>query len=328
MGEICNAHGDARGREPVRVVVVGSINLDVVNRVEALPRAGETVASFGARYLAGGKGANAAVAAAAAGGSVTMVGALGTDPFAETLRAALASAGVDTRLIVRKPTTTGQAYIAVDANGQNFIVLSAGANGALTPQDVQAAADVLCGADVVLVQNEVPEQTTLAAIRMAHTAGVSVVYNPAPVWELPAPVYLQIETLVLNEHEAATLTRQPVLSSADAERAATELCERGARQVIVTLGEQGAVYADRDGLRLRVPAFVVDAVDTTAAGDIFVGTFVVAARQMLVPEALRFASAAAALAVTRPGAQASIPTRMEVEALLRNQPATWGKAML
>lgn len=312
---------DARRCEPVRVVVVGSINIDVVQRVPSLPRAGETVAATGSRYVAGGKGANAAVAAAAVGGRVTIVGALGTDPFAETLRVALRSVGVESAQIVQKLTTTGQAYITVDAGGQNTIVLSAGANGALSPTDVQAAADVICGADVVLVQNEVPEQTTLAAIRIAHTAGVRVVCNPAPVWELPAPVYTQIETLVLNEHEAATLTRQSVRSPEEAERAAAMLCDRGARQAIVTLGEQGAVYAERNGSRLRVPAFAVAVTDTTAAGDTFVGTFAVVARQMPVAEALRFASAAAALAVTRPGAQESIPARAEVEALLRHPPA-------
>ncbi|HKS69849.1 MAG TPA: ribokinase [Ktedonobacterales bacterium] len=309
-----------RLRARPHVAVVGSINMDIVNRVVAFPHPGETVRALSTTYHTGGKGANQAVAAAAAGGDTALIAALGDDPFAPALRSALGNAGIDAHSIVQKrATTSGQATITLDGGGQNIIVLAPGANERLTPADVRAHALIIQRAAVLLVQNEVPWETTVEAMRLAHVQGVHVIWNPAPARELPTEEGALVDTLIANEIEAATLLEQPSPTIETAARTARELAARGPRQVIITLGEHGAMlYRALDDSEIYVPAFGgVQAVDTTGAGDTFIGYYAVGALSMTAAEAMRVAAAAAALAITRPGAQEAVPAAGEVSAFLR-----------
>ena len=307
----------SRGARTARIAVVGSINMDVVSQVTTFPQPGETVHASATAFHGGGKGANQAVAAAAAGAAVEFIGAVGDDAFAAPLADGLAARGVGIAALARKPTTSGQAFITVDAIGQNTIILSAGANGQITAREVEAAQAQIIRADALLTQNEIPWEATFAALTLAHRAGVRVIANPAPAFEPPSEAYPLIDALILNEIEAARLTHHAVVTLADAEQAARELLERGAREVIVTLGALGSLSLNAEGRRIETPIFPVNVVDTTAAGDTFIGMYAVAATEMDAAQALRFATAASALAVARPGAQESIPTRAEVEAFLR-----------
>lgn len=300
-----------------RLVVVGSVNMDIVNTVSAYPRPGETVSALATKLTGGGKGANQAAAAAAAGGDVAFIGAVGADVFADELANGLASRGINTGGLLRKHGPTGQASIAVDAHGQNMIILSGGANTLVSAEDVAAARESITQASTLLTQNEIRWEATYAAMTLARAAGAHVIHNQAPAAALPSEAYQLIDTLVVNEIEAATLTGHPVTTLDSAEQAARELIGRGARAVIVTLGALGSLYLSADGRRVETPIFPVTVVDTTAAGDTFIGMYAVAATKMEVAQALRFATAASALCVSRPGAQESIPTRAEVEAFLR-----------
>lgn len=301
------------------IVVVGSVNMDVVNVVEAFPKPGETVHAHATAFHHGGKGANQAVAAAAAGAVVDFIGAVGDDAFAEPLAAGLAARGVGVAGLAHKRTTSGQAFITVNAAGQNTIVLSSGANGQVTAAEVEAQTTRIAQTDTLLTQNEIPWEPIVTAMTLAHHAGVRVFYNSAPAAEPPSEVYPLVDIICLNEIEAATLTHRPVASLADAALAAGDLLARGPRQVIVTLGALGSLYLDADGRRIETPIFPTTVVDTTGAGDTFIGMYAVASTQMDAVDALRFATAASALCVSRPGAQESIPTRAEVEAFLARQ---------
>lgn len=306
-------------RSQPNIIVVGSVNMDIVNSVEAFPKPGETIHARATTFHHGGKGANQAVAAAAAGAVVDFIGAVGDDAFGEPLAAGLAARGVGVAGLARKQTTSGQAFITVNAAGQNSIVLSSGANGQVTASEVEAQTERITQADTLLTQNEIPWEPTIAAMTLAHRADVRVLYNPAPAAEPPAEVFPLVDIICLNEIEAAALTHRTVTSLADAALAAGDLLARGPRQVIVTLGALGSLYLDADGRRIETPVFQTTVVDTTGAGDTFIGMYAVAATQMDAVEALRFATAASALCVSRPGAQESIPTRAEVEAFLRRQ---------
>jgi len=299
-----------------QIVVVGSINMDLVANVEAFPKPGETIHSLGVAYLPGGKGANQAVAAARSGARVRMVGAVGTDSFGRALVDNLAASGVDTAGVLRKEGHSGIAIITVDRTGENCIVLSGGSNKAFGFGEIE---DRIPWDDAfaILLQNEIDWQVNEAVMREARRRGVPVWFNPAPAVK-PEPEMLgMIDTCVLNETEIEVLTGMNVSGPEEAERAAGLLAESGVSQVVVTLGDKGCVRVGRDGGTVRVPAFRVRAVDTTAAGDTFIGAMAAASSEgKRAPEALRFASAAAALAVTRPGAQSSIPARDEVERML------------
>ncbi|MGH2503113.1 MAG: ribokinase, partial [Ktedonobacterales bacterium] len=262
----------ARPAQP-GIVVVGSVNMDVVSAVAAFPQPGETVTASATTFHPGGKGANQAVAAAAAGASVDFIGALGDDAFAEPLAAGLAAHGVGVAALARKPTTSGQAFITVNAAGQNTIILSAGANGQVTAAEVEAQRPCIAQASALLTKREIPWGATLAALRLAHEAGARSIHNPAPAAPLPGAAWPLIETLILNETEAATLTGQPVASLADASLAALALLGRGVRVVIVTLGALGSLYLDAAGRHIETPIFPVAIVDTTGAGDTFIGMY-------------------------------------------------------
>jgi ribokinase len=284
------------------IAVVGSINLDLVVAVERHPAPGETVVGADCRQLPGGKGANQAVAAARLGAQVAMVGRVGADAQGAWLREGLWTEGVGVEHVREdRQAPTGVALIAVDARGENTIVVSPGANARVDARDVAAASEVVSGAEVVLVQHEVPQAAVAAAIA---TAGGTVVLNPAPARGLAAPV----DVLVPNRGELETLAGgrgDPVTLA----RSIT-----GAGAVVVTLGAEGAVVVEGDRAE-RVPAPHIEAVDTTGAGDAFCGALAEAiAGGASVVEAARWAVRVAAASVTRPGAQGGLPRREDVPA--------------
>lgn len=298
-----------------RVAVVGSLNMDLVARVPRLPAPGETLAGRTFAQVPGGKGGSQAVAAARLGARVTMIGRLGQDSNGATLRAGLHAEGIDCEALASSETApTGVALIFVDDEGRNSIVIVAGSNGKLTPADIARHEATLAAADVVVCQLETPPETVEAALAAAHRLGKSVILNPAPATgPLPAQWLPLIDYLIPNEIEAAALTGLPVGSPQEAATAARALVEGGARNVVITLGAAGVV-ALLDGVAAHLQAPRVTAVDTTAAGDTFVGAFAAQlARRASTSTALRFALHAASLSVTRAGAQPSIPTRAEVD---------------
>lgn len=301
-----------------KLVVVGSSNTDMVIRLASLPRPGETVLGGAFAMAAGGKGANQAVAAARAGGDVTLVARTGSDVFADRSAKGWAADGIRTGHVVRDSSRpSGIALIFVAADGQNSIAVAPGANAALSPADVRRAEAEIAAARIVLLSLEIPLNTVIAAAALADKHGVPVILNPAPARPLPGALLRTVSVLTPNETEAELLTGQPVANDAEAGRAADRLLRRGVRRaVVITLGKRGASIAAA-GLRRRIPGFRVRAVDATAAGDIFNGTLAVAlAEGRDLAEAVRFANAAAALSVARPGAQPSAPRREEIERLL------------
>jgi len=298
-----------------RIVVVGSVNTDLVLRVPHLPAAGETVAGSGLLTLAGGKGANQAVAAARQGAAVHFVGAVGSDDFGSRQRQNLSREGIDiTHLATVDGLETGTAMIAIDAQGQNMILLSAGANGSVSSDQVEAARTAIESADILLCQLETPLPAVQRAIDIAHAKGVPVMLNPAPARPLEPALLSKVDFLLPNETEASLLTGLPVAPghAEQANLAAQALRAAGARCVLVTLGAQGVLVAQGQATSLE-PAMSVPVVDTTGAGDTFVGCLAVGiAQRRALADAVHEAQCAAALKVTRLGAQAAIPRRDEV----------------
>lgn len=298
-----------------KVVIVGSLNMDLVTRAPRLPRAGETLAGQSFVTVPGGKGANQAVAAARLGASVAMIGCVGDDAYGEQLRSALLVEGIDCQAVTNVANeSTGVALIVVDDSSQNAIVIVAGGNGHVTSEVVDGFDALLSRAEVIICQLEVPMATVGYVLKRGHELGKTVILNPAPVsGPLPAEWYAWVDYLIPNESEATALTGLPVDSVATADAAATALLASGVSKVIVTLGEQGALFATRAHSQ-HFPAPRVKAIDTTAAGDTFVGGFAAAlADGKPESEAIRFGQIAAALSVTRSGAQPSIPTFNDVQ---------------
>lgn len=301
------------------LVVLGSSNTDMIVRTRTLPRPGETV--LGGEFItaAGGKGANQAVAARRAGGSVSFIARIGSDALGDQSLASWRSEGIDVTHVSRDAkAASGVALILVDEKGENSIAVAGGANQRLTPAHVRKAAKTIRHAHTLLMQLETPLPTIQAAAEIAAKAGVRVILNPAPAQTLPAELLRQLTLITPNETEAETLTGIRVRSEKDCHRAANALQKAGVRHVIITLGARGAFLAMDDGTRLLIPSFPVQPVDTTAAGDTFNGALAVALGENLaLPEAIRFANAAAALSITRLGAQPSAPKRREILKLLR-----------
>ncbi|MEU0572386.1 ribokinase [Nonomuraea sp. NPDC005983] len=292
------------------ISVFGSANMDLVAYVSQAPKRGETVTGREFRTVPGGKGANQAIAAARAGTPVSFLGAVGDDGFGTEMRATLAEAGVDVERLRRVPGPSGIAHIVVDDAGGNSIIVVPGANGTVTGLTDEDRA-VIAASQALLLQLELPMEAVVAAARAGRAADVPVILTPAPAQPLPDELLDAVTVLVPNEHEAAAIT-----GVTDPDAAADALLKR-VPEVLITLGSEGALYASRSGERLREPAVRVKAVDTTAAGDTFVGAFAVARAQGRAPaECLRFASAAAALSVQREGASTSMPTRAEIEDFL------------
>jgi ribokinase len=288
--------------------------MDLVTRASRLPRAGETLIGQTFTTVPGGKGANQAVASARLGAKVAMVGCVGSDAYGTQLRDALRVEGIDCQAVKSVDGSSGVALIVVDDSSQNAIVIVAGSNGELTPASLQACDAVLQAGDVIICQLEVPMDTVGFALKRGRELGKTVILNPAPAsGPLPAEWYSCIDYLIPNESEATALSGVTVDSIDSAKQAATQLIKSGAGKVIITLGSQGALFADGQGFE-HLSAPKVKAVDTTAAGDTFVGGFAAAlANGKSEAEAIRFGQVAAALSVTRAGAQPSIPTLHDVQ---------------
>jgi ribokinase len=315
------------------ILVVGSLNTDLVVRAPRFPQPGETISGEDLQVIPGGKGANQAVAAARHGSHVAMLGRVGKDGFGDFLLENLEANHVDARLVQRDDASTGTATIIVDANGQNTIVLSAGANGKVSVEDVENVP--FSDYDLLLLQLEIPIPTVLAAAQRAKEQGLRVILNPAPAKQIPDELIALTDFLIPNETELKLLTGMDVDDIPSSEAAARTLLGRGAKNVIVTLGSKGALIVDRDMSPGRhgdagkhVDTFQVDVVDTTAAGDAFIGGFATkileSARKLAnsqqqaaaLQEAVRYGCACGALATTRLGAQPSLPSKEEVERLL------------
>ena len=300
------------------ILVVGSINMDLVVRVPQMPVPGETILGDAFQTFPGGKGANQAVGAARLGGQVTMVGKVGEDGFGAELRASMAADGIHLDHVTVDPTvSTGIAMITVDQTGQNSIVVASGANMALTAQDVTAALGQLDTVDVVVLQLEIPAACNLQAARLGKEMGARVVLNPAPARPLSHELLELVDVIVPNEKETSLLTGQPVDTPDQVEAAGRALLAMGVESVVLTLGSRGALVLEASGAASRLASHSVDVVDTTAAGDAFVaGLSVRLAEGASLAEAAVFGNGSGALAVSRMGAQPSLPTREEVQRLV------------
>lgn len=293
-----------------KICVVGASNIDLISYVPRLPRMGETLHGTRFHMGFGGKGANQAVMAAKLGGEVSIVTKLGRDIFGENTLKNFQAWGIDTRFVYfTDQAFSGVAPIAVDPEGRNAIIIVTGANDLLTPEEIEAARPVITSAQVVVCQLEIPVEITLAALRIARQAGVTTIFNPAPARpELPEELYQLSDVFCPNESETELLTGLPVTTLEEAERAARVLLERGAGAVILTLGERGSLLVNEQGTTY-VSATAVRAVDTTGAGDAFIGSlaYFMAAGKSLA-EAMRRANYIAAISVQASGTQTSFPT--------------------
>ena len=297
------------------VFVVGSINQDFVLKVERRPKPGETVTDAVLSTHNGGKGANQAAAAALLGASVALLGRVGDDGFGDPLVRALEEKGVDTALVGPAPgSSTGTAFITVTEDGENAITVAPGANRRLTPEDVDAARGEIGAAAVLVVQMEVPRECVARAVEVAGGVGTRAILNLAPPFEVPRTVLENLDPLVVNEHEAAFLLGDSVEGVEAALAAASNLLALGPKSAVVTVGADGAVFAE-EGDAGHVPAPETEVVDTTGAGDAFVGALAVRlARGDSLRQAVGYAVRAGAAAVTREGAQGALPTPGVLEA--------------
>ena len=308
------AGGQSLSMSKPSILVVGSSNTDMLIKLGRIPRPGETVLGGEFATAPGGKGANQAVAAARAGGAVTLIARLGQDMFGDRAIAGFVADGIEVEYVLRDATApSGVALIFVGRDGENSIAVASGANANLVPADLKRARAAFGEARVVLLQLETPLKTVETAARLAVNAGARLILNPAPARALPEHLLRQVYLLTPNETETEILTGLTVTDEVTAARAADALLARGVQNVLITLGARGAFLAGAQA-RGFVPAFKVKALDTTGAGDVFNGTLAVGlAEGKSLPEAARFASAAAALSVTRLGAQTSAPLRREIE---------------
>lgn len=297
-----------------KVAVVGSANTDLVIEGDCFPRPGETI--FGSRFHIGfgGKGANQAVAARQCGAEVVMIARVGSDLFGTATLRNFADFGIDTSYVrATQSAATGAAAIFVEPDGQNRIIVVKGANNELVPADIDDAAALLAGVDVILVQFEVPLTTVYHTVRFAKQHGIRCIVNPAPAVPMDLAALVDADYFIPNETEAALIANLPVSTVSEAQHCAQSLCLKGFRRVILTLGAQGAVLADAAGA-VHVPAVAVQAVDTTGAGDAFIGSFAVFLAEGLPErEAVARANLYAALSTTRPGTHRAFPLRAEFE---------------
>jgi ribokinase len=309
------------------ILVVGSLNTDLVVRAPHFPQPGETISGEDLQVIPGGKGANQAVAAARLGANVSMLGRVGKDNFGDFLLDNLKSNNVDSRLVQRDDASTGTATIIVDSNGQNSIVLSAGANGKVSPADIESAS--FSNHELLLLQLEIPTLTVLSAAKRAKENNLRVILNPAPAKEIPDELLGLTDFVIPNETELSLLTGMDVNDLPSAEKAARVLLQRGPQHVIVTLGSKGAIIVGKE-TSTQVDTFKVNVVDTTAAGDAFIGGIAVSLLALesaslladlqkqasALQNAVRYGCACGALATTKFGAQPSLPTKQEVEKLI------------
>ncbi|MGV3488169.1 MAG: ribokinase [Tuberibacillus sp.] len=300
------------------IVVVGSLNMDMVVKVEKRPSKGETVLGHDFFMSPGGKGANQAYGVAALGGSVSMIGCIGDDVFGEQLKQNLVSVGVDVSgLKVNVGTASGSAFITLDPEGDNSIIVAPGANHSMTPDIIREKADMIKSAKLLIVQLEIPLETVLEAITVAKEAGVKVLLDPAPVQELPAEILEKVDYITPNMTELSSLTGIEVTDSKSAQVAAVKLLDQGVGTVFAKMGGKGVTVVTANHTNY-LKGYEVKAVDTTAAGDAFCGAIAVAmVSGKDIWESGYYGNAVGALTVTKPGAQASIPTTEDVNDFLR-----------
>ncbi len=303
-----------------KIVVVGSSNTDMIIQVDKIPVPGETVLGGKFSTAAGGKGANQAVAAARAGGKVTFIAAVGNDSLGSQAVEGFARDGININYIKRvENVASGVALIFVGKDGENSIAVASGANAYLEADFVNSSKDMVTRAKILLMQLETPIETVSRAARLGHEAGVKVILNPAPARQLDDELLRQVSIITPNEIEAELLTGVKVEDEISAGKAADVLLEKGIEYVLITLGSRGVFLASQTRKQL-VPGFKVDAVDTTAAGDVFNGALATGlAEDKSIEEAIEFANAAAALSVTKLGAQPSAHSRKEIDAFMVKQ---------
>lgn len=301
------------------VIVVGSLNIDLVVQVPRFPAPGETITGGDLQRYPGGKGANQAVAAAKHQISTAMIGKVGDDPYGEELLENLEHHQIDTTRVLREPDTpTGSALISITPEGENSIIVSPGANARLRAEDLQQAEELIAGASLMLLQLEVPLTTIAHAVRLGKKHGLRIILNPAPAVELPASVLEEIDILVPNQSELALLSGMEIDSIQAVETAAGALLDAGIPALIVTLGAEGA-YLASEHAKAHLPSIDIRVVDSTAAGDAFIGGLAAAVIQgKSLDDAVQYANIAGALAVTKKGAQPSLPTAAEVKAVLQS----------
>ncbi|EHD23739.1 MULTISPECIES: ribokinase [Brenneria] len=303
-----------------KLVVLGSINADHILNLEQFPRSGETVIGKQYRIAFGGKGANQAVAAGRSGADISFIACVGDDDIGARIRRQLSDDGIDVSAVEAVAgETTGVALIFVNGEAENMIAINAGANAAVTPDYLGRHQQQIIDASALLMQLESPLETVISAARLAHKHHTRVILNPAPACELPDELLALVDMITPNETEAQRLTGVAVETEADAARAAQVLHDKGIANVLITLGSRG-VWLSEKGHGQRIPGYRVQAVDTIAAGDTFNGALVTALLENRpMSSAVKFAHAAAAIAVTRPGAQPSVPWREEIDAFLQAQ---------
>lgn len=307
------------------IVEIGSLNMDLVVRIPTIPKPGETLLGGIYHTYPGGKGSNQAVAAARLGAQVYMIGCVGKDSFGEELRAALADESIDiTHVNVHPEESTGVALIQVDEQGKNSISVASGANLCLSSADVERAFKSIGKFDALVMPLEIPLEAVATAARIASGQGALVILNPAPAQVLAPELLSRVDVLVPNEFEIAVMTGLTIQSDADLQQAAEKLHQQGLKHLLVTLGSRGSFYSHRNPIESMIfPAKSVQAIDTTAAGDCFVGALTVGLCEGKdMSSAVEFASAAAAISVTRFGAQPSLPRRNEVDQFLQERKST------
>jgi ribokinase len=310
-----------RSKMAGKVVVVGSLSVDFVLWVPRRPQKGETIAGFDFNTFVGGKGNNQALAAARAGAQAHMVGRVGSDEYGDRIIDTLRASKVDAEFVYRDTEAgTGMANIYVDPEGDNSIVIVPLANALLTREDVRKAEQLILDADVVLLQMEIPDEAILEAAEIGQRGNAIVILNPAPAppsGSLPQGLLSYVDLVVPNQSEIELLTGISAVSQASAKQAAVQLQQQGVQQVIVTMGEQGALVINAEGKDTLIPSFKVTAVDTTAAGDAFCGALAAAlANGKTLEHAVKYGCAAGALAVTCAGAEPSLPAAAEIEKLV------------
>lgn len=305
---------------PPRVIVIGSANVDLCMRLPSLPSPGETLGGGVFTQAFGGKGANSAVGAAQAGAATALVGCVGMDSLGDLMVENLRKKEVALDFMARRSEQpTGTAVILLDGKAQNMIGVAPGANDLVTPARLNELRGELAKADIIIVQNEIPAETVTRLLEIAAEEHLKILYNAAPARHIPHTMMNAVQWLVVNESEASILSAHPVNSTQDAEMAAQALIKMGAKNVLVTLGASGVYVTGPEGA-FHLPAFRVTPVDTVAAGDIFCGALAVAlAENSDLKSSVRFASAAAAISVTRRGAQDSAPRRTEIEDFLKSR---------
>jgi ribokinase len=303
-----------------KIVVIGSSNVDLIMKMDHLPEKGETVTDADFFQVYGGKGANQAVAAARAGGNVAFVNCVGEDAYTPQMVKNYRNDGIDTTCVFQeKDIASGHALILIGDEGKNYISVAPGANYKLTPNKIDEAIAIINDAAIIVMQYEIPEATIKYVIDLANSKGIPVLWNFAPARAFDLSYIPKVTILVLNEVEAGFLAQMTVENETDAEKAAKILINKGVEKVIITLGSKGAFVMTKTE-KVQVPAYKVNAVDTTAAGDTFCGAYAVALVEgKSLKECLQFASAAAAISVTRMGAQPSAPTREKIDEFLKSR---------